>query len=473
MKLNKGKTWWVAGGSLLVVILIIIGVFWFRGHQRQADADAQVTKALKQGQQLDGKIAKHWAQKNVYVTASTTNQAVTALNKTAVKLTQTVDTYRDEAPQAVAKKITQFDAAATKRTQALKRLTRAAKATIAVNALTKPQALKGKTVNDEALIKASATAAKVKKATKLVAASNKTLKQTLTSILTTCTAQLKEREALAAATAKVATAGKLKAGVALEALTAYQAFIKGMTYPKLAAGQADLTAAVAKAIANTNIKGISLTELQRRIFYIYSDGKAADAAYIETNDGLSAFKGDHYQASVWGIYLSGYGLSTRELADFDVAANGDYTLKHGFDTIKQGNVLKDVSAAQLKTVRADVTKGIEPKKRALTAIFPSAKAFYDWALTQVTAPDAAPDELKSNVSAEFSSVDSDDLFTVDAQYDVSFNYSNGPDGDPSIGHFGRIILAKDGTVYSGLPGGVLGQDTSLTMAIMQKQYGDQ
>lgn len=473
MKLNKAKTWWVAGGSLLVVIMIIIGVFWFRGHQRQADADAQVTKAVKQGQQLDTKIAKHWAQKNVYVTASTTNQAVTALNKNATKLTQTVATCRDEAPQAVAKKITSFDAAATKRQQALKRLTRATKATVAVNALTKPQALKGKKVNDAAVIKASATAAKIKQATTLVNASNKTLKQTLTSILTTCTAQLKEREALVAATAKVATDGKLKAGVGLEALTAYQAFIKGMTYPKLAAGQADLTAAVAKAIASTNIKGISLTELQRRIFYIYSDGKAADAAYIETNDGLSAFKGDHYQASVWGFYLSGYGLSTRELADFDVAANGDYTMKHGFDTIKQGNVLKDVSAVQLKTVRADVTKGVEPKKRALTAIFPSAKAFYDWALTQVTAPDAAPEELKSNVSAEFSSVDSDDLVTVDAQYDVSFNYSNGPDGDPSIGHFGRIILAKDGTVYSGLPGGVLGQDTSLTMAVMQKQYGDQ
>ena len=451
MKWQKmsAKARWVSLGSIVIaLILLIIGVFALRAHQRQNDAGKQVTQAITKSADLDRKINDHWVQPNVYITANTTSHQVTALTAQSAALTKQVAPYRKNARRTVANQLKQFDAAATKRKHALKLLRRATQATERVNALTKPKALQGKQVNSKALIKAGTNQAKIAKATETIATSSAILKHTLTRVLATCTTQLKERTALVAATAKIASAGKLKANPNYEDLAAYLTFIKQMKYPGLADHQKKLTAAATKALASMNIKGISEAELQRRIFYVYSDGKAADAA----------------------------GPSSHELATISVALNGDYTMTHDATTVKTGNLLKDVSAAQLKTVRADVTKGKEPKEKALTDLFPTAQNFYDWAIGELDPREPGLEEMHTNTTAEFSVTDEDgnqDDLSFDAQYDFIFGYTNKYDnGTDGFGHFGRVVLAKDGTVYSGMPMGMIEEDPDLTASVMAMRYSD-
>ena len=479
MKWQKmsAKARWVSLGSIVIaLILLIIGVFALRAHQRQNDAGKQVTQAITKSADLDRKINDHWVQPNVYITANTTSHQVTALTAQSAALTKQVAPYRKNARRTVANQLKQFDAAATKRKHALKLLRRATQATERVNALTKPKALQGKQVNSKALIKAGTNQAKIAKATETIATSSAILKHTLTRVLATCTTQLKERTALVAATAKIASAGKLKANPNYEDLAAYLTFIKQMKYPGLADHQKKLTAAATKALASMNIKGISEAELQRRIFYVYSDGKAADAAYLDTANGMTGFSGDTYTADIWGNYVDAAGPSSHELATISVALNGDYTMTHDATTVKTGNLLKDVSAAQLKTVRADVTKGKEPKEKALTDLFPTAQNFYDWAIGELDPREPGLEEMHTNTTAEFSVTDEDgnqDDLSFDAQYDFIFGYTNKYDnGTDGFGHFGCVVLAKDDTVYSGMPMGMIEEDPDLTASVMAMRYSD-
>lgn len=109
-------------------------------------------------------------------------------------------------------------------------------------------------------------------------------------------------------------------------------------------------------------------------------------------------------------------------------------------------------------------------------MFTSPKAFYDWGIAQLDgAHDPHLTTQQTNVKAEFSLMRDQELkdFSVEAVYDVEFDYGTGQsEVDKQIGHFGRMVLAKDGTVYTGMPLGVLGVNTQLTAQVQEKNYAE-
>ncbi|WP_125708856.1 hypothetical protein [Lacticaseibacillus porcinae] len=468
------KSFW---GSLVALIVVVVGLvavgLWHNHTQQQATAkvDQALTATEAASQKLDAKVAKHWAKPNVYIKSSTTAQQLNALKTSNQQLIAKVKVYRAKPTATTRKRLQQLDAAQAKRSRNLSRLQKARLATRAVNALVMPEALVDTKVDDTALIIESTNQAALTKAKLKVADANSELKQTLTKVLSTCEAQLKERDELKKAIAKISNGGTLNEHVTLAELKAFQAFLKQMTYPKLAEGNQTLIQGVQKAIDAQDTKKIPLTELQRRAFFAYSEGKDLSAAYVDQTQ--SHFEGDTYIASIWGIYASGTGLSAHEMAMLKISRNGDYTMT-GRGGDKRGNIFADITKQQLDAMRADVTKGKEPKAKPLTEIFASAQAFYDWAIAQL--PDAHDPHFmtqQTNTKAEFSLNENDELkdFSVDAVYDVEFDYGTGqPEVDAQIGHFGRLVLTKDGKVYTGMPLGVLGLNSQLTADVQRQIY---
>jgi hypothetical protein len=463
-------------GSLiaLIVVMILVGIGVWHNHTQQlaaAKVDQALTTAETTSHKLDAAVAKRWAKPNVYIKTSTTDKQLKDLRASGKKLITKVKPYRTKPTAATRKRLKQLDADQAKRVRNLSHLQKARKATNAVNALVMPEALVDTKVDDTATIVETTNQAAITKAKLKVAATNPELKQTLTKVLTICEAQLKERGELKKQIAKISKGGTLKEDVTLAELKGFQAFLKQMTYPKLAEGDQTLIQGVQKAIDAQDTKKIPLTELQRRAFYVYSQGKDLSAAYVDKTK--SHFDGETYLASIWGIYLSGTGLSAHEMATLKVSRNGDYTMT-GRDGDRHGNLFKDVTKQQLDAMRADVTKGKAPKAKPLTQVFTSPKAFYDWGIAQLDdAHDPHLTAQQTNVKAEFSLMQDQALkdFSVEAVYDVEFDYGTGqPEVDKQIGHFGRMVLAKDGTVYTGMPLGVLGVNTQLTAQVQEKIY---
>lgn len=457
-------------GSLIAVIVVVslVGFGLWHQHTKQlaaAKVDQALTTAVADSHKLDAAVAKHWAKPNQYIKSSTTAHQLTVLTKSGEQLIKKVKPYRADATAKNQQRFKQIDAAQTKRTTNIRHLQKARVATNAVNALVMPEALHDANVDQTAMIIESTDQAAITKAKLKIADVNSTLKKTLGDILTTCSAQLKERAELKQEIAKISNGGTLKTDVTLAQLKAFQAFLKQMTYPKLAEGDQTLIQGVQKAIDAMDTKKIPLAELQRRAFYAYSDGKDLPAAYVDTKQ--SHFDGDTYVVSIWGIYITGSGPSAHEMAQLKIARNGDYTMA-GREGDQRGNIFKDITKAQLDKLRQDVTKGDKPKAKPLTEIFANAQDFYNWAIIQ---PGKVRDpqllEQKTNTKATFSLSTDDDIkdFSVDAVYDVSFDY-----GSVDHAHSGRVVLTKDGTVYSGLPWGVLSLDTDLTAQVQQKIY---
>lgn len=465
-------------GSLiaLIVVVILIGIGLWRNHTQQlaaAKVDQALTTAERTSRKLDVAVAKHWAKPNVYIKTSTTAQQLKDLSASGKKLIAKVKPYRTKPTAAMRKRLKQLDAVQSQRVRNLSHLQKARKATNAVNALVMPEALIDTKVDDTAMIVENTDQAAITKAKLKVADTNPELKQTLTKVLTTCDAQLKERGELKKAMAKISNGGTLKEDVTLAELKAFQTFLKQMTYPKLAEGDQTLIQGVQKAIDAQDTQKIPLTELQRRAFYAYSQGKDLSAAYVDK--AKSHFDGETYLASIWGIYLSGTGLSTHEMATLKISRNGDYIMT-ARDGDRHGNIFKDITKQQLDAMRSDVTHGKEPKAKPLTQVFTSTKAFYDWGIVQLDgAHDPHLTTQQTNVKAKFSLMQDQELkdFSVEAVYDVEFDYGTGQsEVDKQIGHFGRMVLAKDGTVYTGMPLGVLGVNTQLTAQVQQKIYAE-
>lgn len=458
----------------LIVVVILVAIGLWHNHTQQLAA-AKVDQALKTAEttshKLDAAVAKRWAKPNVYIKTSTTAQQLNNLSASGKKLLAKVKPYRAKPTAQTRKRLKQLDVAQAKRATNLSQLQKARKATNAVNALVMPEALLDTKVDDTAMIVENTDQAAITKAKLKVADTNSELKQTLTKVLTTCEAQLKERGELKNAIAKISNGGTLKAAVTLTELKAFQAFLKQMTYPKLAEGDQTLIQGVQKAIDAQDIKKISPTELQRRAFFAYSGGKDLSAAYVDKTK--SHFHGEDYVASIWGIYLSGAGPSAHEMATLKISRNGDYTMT-GRDGDKHGNLFKDITKAQLDAMRVDVTKGKAPKAKPLTEVFATAQDFYDWVIaTQDYAHDPKLTQQATDTKAKLNLPDGDDFKdqTIDALYDVEVDYGTGDaDDDKQIQHTGRMVLAKDGTVYLGMPKGVMAVEADLTAQSQQKIY---
>lgn len=470
-KRTHPKGFWGSVMALVAILVVAIGGLWY-WHTNQL-ATNKATQAIQTAQtkskKLDTTVAKRWAKPGEYIKTSTTAKQLNDLKASGTDLVASVKPYRTKATAANRKRLAKLDAAQTKRVAALRQLQQARKATVAVNALVMPKALHNTKVDDTAMIVEKTDAAAITKAQTKVADANPTLKATLTKILTTCTAQVKERTALKAEIAKIATDGTLKESVTLAELQAFQTFLKNMTYPKLAEGDETLVAGVQKAIDAMDTKKIPLAELQRRAFFAYSEGKDMSAVYLDP--GMSKFDGDTYVAEIWSYYLPSAGVSVHQMAQLKIARNGDYTMIGRFGN-KQGNLFNDITQTQLDTMRKDITKGEEPKAKPLTEVFADGHAFYDWAIEQLDPPDPHEMEVHSNTAVVFIIPgDGDKRTSVDAVYDVEFNYGSGnPEVDAEVSHFGELVLAKDGTVYMGMPRGTIHVDDDLTAQVQQKRY---
>lgn len=455
-------------GSLIgfIIVVMVAGFSYWQWHTQQ-QAVAKATQAIQLAQtnsdKLDAKVAKRWAKSGEYIKTSTTAEQLSALKTAGTKLVASVKPYRSHPTAANRKRLKQLDTAQTKRVANLQQLQKARVATVAVNALVMPEALHNTKIDDTAMIVEDTDEAAITEAQAKVAEVNSTLKETLTKILTTCQAQFKERKAWQAEIAKISKGGTLKDDVTLAQLKAFQAFLKKMTYPKLAEGDQTLVQGVQKAIDAMDTKKIPLAELQRRAFYAYSQGKDLKAAYLDKDK--SHFDGDTYVAAIWGIYIAADGPSTHEMATLKITQTGDYKMT-GRDEDRTGNIFKDIKSEQLDAMRKDITKGEEPKAKQLHEVFANARAFYNWVKDKRDLNDPRPTQFGGNTTAKFN--DGQKQVTVAAVYDVKFNFKN-HHGDAQTG---RLVLAKDGTVYVGHSQDVLKADHNLTGELQQQRYSE-
>lgn len=351
---------------ILSLIVIGFGAFFVVKHvQEQKREQEEVVEAktvFKQmtatRAQLNQDIVSNWDTKDThFVSAHLTTAILNKLMTRQHTITRKIVKYQAIQNSAIQTEINKQQAAEKQTNNRLKKLQVAFAATQATNKLFTKSVISG-SEQTMGVVKHDINNTDISTAAQKLDNVEPRLKKVLLKYITTAKNQLAETRRLKIEIEKISVAGKLKDDVTLAQLDTYKTYLTNLKYPELANDYQSLNNAVDQKISSLSVKNMNQTELYRRISYLFFGSDQAKNSDPTTYVGDGKWEENKYWAMGYYMNVDGTPHARLEtLFSIQVQPDGSYIVQstRGGDS-KTGNLISDISAAQLATVRADASK---------------------------------------------------------------------------------------------------------------------